>query len=163
MCLIAPKFKFVVPNEFVSKFMQHLVEQPFKMVDGQGGSWDMTLIQRRNKEKYEYMLQGWRRFGEEMGVQEGDTVVFEMVNSQNMLLNIVQRSTGGKGGKLLRGKHPMGLLMSEHGHPPPMGLNPDLVALMHQHQQGLGPGSYGVRSAGGGGVPPHPSGGLAGQ
>lgn len=26
----------------------------------------MVLIQRRNKEKYEYMLQGWRRYGEEM-------------------------------------------------------------------------------------------------
>lgn len=48
--------------------MQPLIEQPFRMIDGQGGSWDMVLIQRRNKEKYEYMLQGWRRFGEEMGV-----------------------------------------------------------------------------------------------
>lgn len=51
--------------------MQPLIEQPFRMIDGQGGSWDMVLIQRRNKEKYEYMLQGWRRFGEEMGVSWG--------------------------------------------------------------------------------------------
>lgn len=65
----APKYKFVVPNEFVTKFMTDLIEKQFRMVDGQGGSWDMTLIQRKNKEKYEYMLQGWRRYGEEVNVR----------------------------------------------------------------------------------------------
>ena len=45
----APKYKFVVPNEYVYKFMQHLVERPFHMRDQGGKLWDCVLIQRKNK------------------------------------------------------------------------------------------------------------------
>ena len=45
----APKYKFVVPNEYVYKFMNHLVERPFNMRDPGGKLWDCVLIQRKNK------------------------------------------------------------------------------------------------------------------
>lgn len=45
----APKYKFVVPNEYVYKFMKHLVERPFHMRDMSGKLWDCVLIQRKNK------------------------------------------------------------------------------------------------------------------
>ncbi|PRW57535.1 hypothetical protein C2E21_4115 [Chlorella sorokiniana] len=90
----APKYKFVVPNEYVYKFMQHLVERPFHMRDPSGKLWDCVLIQRKNKEKYEYMIQGWRRFGETTGVQEGDTVTIEMVEDSVMQLTIERTGPG---------------------------------------------------------------------
>ncbi|KAL4437472.1 hypothetical protein ABPG77_003453 [Micractinium sp. CCAP 211/92] len=89
----APKYKFVVPNEYVYKFMKHLVERPFHMRDMSGKLWDCVLIQRKNKEKYEYMIQGWRRFGEATGVQEGDTVTIEMVS--DTVLQLTLERTGG--------------------------------------------------------------------
>ncbi|KAI3438037.1 hypothetical protein D9Q98_000480 [Chlorella vulgaris] len=93
----APKYKFVVPNEYVYKFMKHLVEQPFHMRDMSGKLWECVLIQRKNKEKYEYMIQGWRRFGESVGVQEGDTVTIEMVDDNIMQLTL--EHTGGPANK----------------------------------------------------------------
>ncbi|KAL4452129.1 hypothetical protein ABPG75_007791 [Micractinium tetrahymenae] len=93
----APKYKFVVPNEYVYKFMKHLVERPFHMRDMGGKLWDCVLIQRKNKEKYEYMIQGWRRFGESTGVQEGDTVTIEMVS--DTVLQLTLERTGGTSGK----------------------------------------------------------------
>lgn len=45
----APKYKFVVPNEYVYKFMKHLVERPFHMRDMGGKLWECVLIQRKNK------------------------------------------------------------------------------------------------------------------
>ncbi|KAL6780480.1 hypothetical protein ACKKBF_B12985 [Auxenochlorella protothecoides x Auxenochlorella symbiontica] len=168
----APKYKFVVPNEFVTKFMTDLIEKQFRMVDGQGGSWDMTLIQRKNKEKYEYMLQGWRRYGEEVNIQEGDTVVFEMVDPTTMLLTIVSRAMGPRS-KAGRSKSDHGNGLAGEG--PAMlgpGMGPqDLASLVHQSQQG-GYGGVHLGHHGGGqpglggprlGAPLHHGGGMGSQ
>lgn len=48
----APKYKFVVPNEYVYKFMQHLVERNFHLRDQAGKLWDCVLIQRKNKVRF---------------------------------------------------------------------------------------------------------------
>eukprot|EP00887_Chlorella_sp_A99_P007676 scaffold20.g7676.t1 len=82
----SPKYKFVVPNDFVAQYMQHLVEKPFQLVDG--------------GEKYEYMIQGWRRYGEDMQVMEGDTVQFRMVS-------IIKRGAAARAKGLVDTQPPM--------------------------------------------------------
>lgn len=49
------------------------------------------------QEKYEYMIQGWRRFGETAGVQEGDTVTIEMVDESIMQVTLERGAAGGGG------------------------------------------------------------------
>lgn len=111
-------------------------------------------------------------------VQEGDTVVFEMVDVHTMLLNIVQRASGSRI-KILRAKAEAAAVAAAaagHGHPglgqhlhpglggpgPEGGLGPhgglgpglaapDLLALMHQ-QAGY------MQGGGGPGGPPPPHG-----
>ena len=56
---VAPTFKLTLPSEFVTGYLEHLVEKDFELVDDvpNGGSWEVTILPRKNKNKYEYTLQ----------------------------------------------------------------------------------------------------------
>lgn len=85
----APKYKFVMPTEFVNKHMSHLIEKEVQMLDEKGRAFLVQLIQRRNKDKYEYMLSGWKKYGEANQIREGDTVLFEMADSNTLRASVV--------------------------------------------------------------------------
>ena len=42
------------------------------------------------------MIQGWRRYGEVTGVQEGDTVTIEMIDDTVLLVTVERTGTGRK-------------------------------------------------------------------
>ncbi|GAB4819122.1 hypothetical protein N2152v2_006168 [Parachlorella kessleri] len=81
--------KFVMPTEFVMKHMSHLIEKQLQLVDDSDRQFTVTLIQRRNKDKYEYMLSGWRKYGDVNQIREGDTVLFEMLGTSMLKVSVI--------------------------------------------------------------------------
>lgn len=55
---VSPTYKLTLPSEVVSATLSHLVDRDFKLVAADRERiWDVSIVPRRNKDKFEYTLQ----------------------------------------------------------------------------------------------------------
>ena len=87
------------------------------------------------QEKYEYMIQGWRRFGEVTGVQEGDTVTIEMVEDTVLQLTLDKAAPGNRKRPRPAGGTPAGAAGAAATHRDHQQHQPPAAAAAAQQQQ----------------------------
>ncbi|KAK9806892.1 hypothetical protein WJX72_006577 [[Myrmecia] bisecta] len=93
MTSCGPTFKLTLPSEFVQAHMAHLIESDLSLVDqAEERAWPIALMPRKNKDKYEYTLQGWKAFVNDQGIQPGDRLEFELVEPGRLKATVVKRT-----------------------------------------------------------------------
>jgi len=67
---VAPSFKLTLPSAFITAHLAHLVDTDFELVSAADPAcaWECAVLRRRNKDKHEYTLQGWKAFALAHGV-----------------------------------------------------------------------------------------------
>lgn len=92
----APSFKLTLPHQVVHQYLLHLVDNDLELAGSPDAkqTWHASIAPRRNKERSEFTLQGWRLFAEAHKVQAGDQVAFELVTKNRLVAQIIKHADG---------------------------------------------------------------------
>lgn len=93
---VAPTYKLTLPSEFVLTHMPDMMAGDFVMVSADGTqSFSVSIVPRRNKDKYEYTVQAkaWKQVVEGLAIKEGDLLEFELTAERALRVTVMKSST----------------------------------------------------------------------
>ncbi|KAK9803548.1 hypothetical protein WJX73_007642 [Symbiochloris irregularis] len=92
---VAPAFKLSLPQNVVYAHLGHWVGRPFEMVATENSEqfWTGSIVPRRNKERAEFTLKGWRLFAEAHGIRTGDQYSFVIVSKSRLVISLLAGNT----------------------------------------------------------------------
>ncbi|KAK9808515.1 hypothetical protein WJX73_003586 [Symbiochloris irregularis] len=94
---VAPIYKLSLPHKFVQAHLADAVGANFEIASAcdLGRSWHASIISRRNRDRQEFCLKGWKLFAEAHAVQAGDQFSFELIGDRQLVITLLTRAADG--------------------------------------------------------------------
>lgn len=79
---VSPTFKLTLPSDEAAANLGQFLNTEFDLRESKTElTWRVSISKRRNKDKYEYLLMGWRPVCEQLDVRCGDFLQFTVFNN----------------------------------------------------------------------------------